>query len=117
MSVGDMAWLSRQSKRSVCQNFIYLRLRDGLSFNIFDNLNKCSKEIESLFVKIEIKHLKNIILSLIYRPPNEGNNTLFENQPKHILSKNDVQNKQLHWQGILIFVFLTMKKITKLVSL
>ena len=38
-------------------------------------------------------------MSLIYRPPNEGNNTLFENQPKHILSKNDVQNKQLHWQG------------------
>ena len=52
-------------------------------------------EIESLFVKIEIKHLKNIILSLIYRPPNEGNNTLFEKQPKHILPKNDVQNKQL----------------------
>ena len=56
---------------------VALDLSNCLEFTVLNELNFMNEFIESLFVEISIPHSKNIIVGIIYRPPNSNSNDFF----------------------------------------
>ena len=56
------------------------------------DLHVNSKAFECLCVEVENKNSKNIVLNLVYRPPNGAHKEL-ENYFKSSLSKREISNK------------------------
>ena len=65
---------------------IYFKPRTDLSMN--------SNDVESLCIEIHHKNDKNILFSVMYRPPN-GDMTVFEKFCKNLLSANDKTSKNI----------------------
>ena len=64
-----------------------------INFKLRRDLNINNENImESTFVEIIAPNKKNIVIGVIYRPPNSKFN-LFENEINQILSKIDKENK------------------------
>ena len=53
---------------------VALYLSHYFKYTVLDELNFMNDFIESLFVEITIPHCKNIIVGIIYRPPNSNSN-------------------------------------------
>ena len=70
-----------------------------MNFKLRRDLNINDENImESTFVEIIIPNKKNIVIGVIYRPPNSKFN-LFENEINKILSKIDKENKICYLMG------------------
>ena len=65
---------------------IYFKPRTDLSIN--------SNDVESLCIEIHHKEVKNILFSVMYRPPN-GDMTVFEKFGENLLSVNDKTSKNI----------------------
>lgn len=71
----------------------------GIQYKIRRDLNINDENIiESAFIEIINPQKKNIIIGVIYRPPNSNFN-LFENEINKILSKTDKENKICYLMG------------------
>ena len=69
-------------------------LLESLSYKVRDDLAVNSSAIECLCVEVFNKDSKSIVLNLAYRPPNGDSNEL-ENHFQNILSKREINNKEL----------------------
>jgi exonuclease III len=67
------------------------KLRKDLNINIYET-------IESTFIEVATENGKNIIVRVIYRPPNNKIET-FENAMNQILSRLDKENKICYLMG------------------
>ena len=65
---------------------IYFKPRTDLSIN--------SNDVESRCIEIHHKKVKNILFSVMYRPPN-GDVTVFEKFGENLLSVNDKTSKNI----------------------
>ena len=71
----------------------------NLQFKTRDDLTTTQKEIaESIFIELMTQIWKNIIIGVIYRPPN-GKFEAFEKLISEILNKTDKENKICYMMG------------------
>ena len=73
-------------------------IRNDLNFKLKNDLDKFDSDIETLWIEIENRNSKNIVLSGIYRPP-RGNINSFKDHLKTIMSKNSLTNKHVFITG------------------
>ena len=92
----DFVNVNRTSK---CGGGVGIYIKKGIQYKIRRDLNINDENIiESAFIEIINLQKKNIIIGVIYRPPNSNFN-LFENEINKILSKTDKENKICYLMG------------------
>ena len=78
---------------------VEIYITKDINFNLRRDLNINDENImESTFVEIITPNKKNIVIGVIYRPPNSKFNS-FENEINQILSKIDKENKICYLMG------------------
>ena len=92
----DFVNVNRTSK---CGGGVGIYIKKGIQYKIRRDLNINDENIiESAFIEIINLQKKNIIIGVIYGPPNSNFN-LFENEINKILSKTDKENKICYLMG------------------
>ena len=69
---------------------VYFKPRKGLSID--------SNDVESLCIEIHLKKDRNILLNVMYRPPN-GDMTVFQHFCRKLLFANDKASKKINFAG------------------
>ena len=70
-------------------------LLESYTYKLRSDLNISSDAIECLCIEILSKHSKKVILNLSYRPPPQGDTTLFEKHLQDLLWRHDVCKKDV----------------------
>ena len=100
--------INRTNKRGggVC---IYVA--DHLQYKICKDLNTSIEDsIESIFIEISTSAGKNIIVGVIYRPPN-NKIEIFQNALNEIIEKVDKEKKICYFMGDLILICLSQNPV------
>ena len=71
-------------------------IHDSISFRLRDDV--CINGTEDLFIEVERQHSKNIIIGLVYRPPNHQFQYFYDNLETS-LNKLSLENKDMYLMG------------------
>ena len=71
-------------------------IHNSISFRLRDDV--CINGTEDLFIEVERQHSKNIIIGLVYRPPNRQFQYFYENLETS-LNKLSLENKDMYLMG------------------
>ena len=79
---------------------VTLFIREGISYSLRKDLNVFVQTMENLFIELinDRPKEKNIIVGLIYRPPNTSV-SYFTDVLKKVLDKLRTEKKQVYWCG------------------
>ena len=80
---------------------VSLLIKDGISYNVIEDLSLIHTYMESLFVEIDasvFKTSKNILIGVIYRPP-DSNPDIFNEKFAEVLSKINVTKYECYFLG------------------
>ena len=98
---------------------IAIFIRNSLLYKVRDDLSINCDDIESLSIEIVNDHTKNIIINVVYRPP-DGDLSICETFFRKILSENSNANKTLFLAGdfnINVLDYENNKKVQNFVNL
>ena len=98
---------------------LYIFLQETYSYKFRKDLQVNFKAFECLCVEVENKNSKNIVLNLVYRPPN-GDHKELENYFRSSLSKREISHKDVILArdfNINLLDFDTNKKVQNFVNL